>query len=149
VNPFLKLAYICFFTGPAAAGSDDIILCFNNLWMQYGGRPFSPWAMYEGGTDMTYCLGTENSVGAYAYGLDYARNKKTLLDAPTTVIIPAHGSKTLRYGVLFASYDNALDQGIRTIEADNRRLICTAPQGVWTFKADPAFAGLKQMEANF
>jgi hypothetical protein len=144
------MAYICFFTGPAAAGSDDVILRFNNLWMQYGGRPFSPWAPYEGGTDLTYCLGTENSIGAYANGLDYARNIKTLMGAPTTVTIPAHSSRTLRYGVLFTPYDNnSLDQGIRTIEVDSRRLICTAPQGTWSFDAEPSFEGLKQLESNF
>jgi hypothetical protein len=149
VNPFLKLAYISFFTGPAASENDDVILRFNDFWMQYGGRPYTPWAPYEGGTDQTYCLGAENSLGAYAYGLDYARNAKTIMGAPATVTIPAHDSKTLRYGVLFSSYDGALDQGIRTVEADTRRLICTSPQGSWSFDADPAFSGLKKLESNF
>jgi hypothetical protein len=44
VNPALRLAYVCFFTGQAAAGPEDIILRFNEFWMQYGGRPFTPWA---------------------------------------------------------------------------------------------------------
>jgi hypothetical protein len=162
VNPVLKLAYVCFFTGPASAAEDDIILRFNNLWMQYGGRPFTPWAPYEGGADLTYCLGTENAAAAYAYGLEYSRRAKHILNAPTTVSIPAHGVRTLRYGVLFAPYEGAvLDQGIRTIEADNglpgrtegypgdSRLVCSGTKEFWSFRADSAFTVLKQIETRY
>jgi hypothetical protein len=170
VNPALKLAYVCFFTGPASAAEDDIILHFNDLWMQYGGRPFTPWAPYEGGTDLTYCLGTENAVSAYAYGLEYSRQAKRVLNAPATVRIPAHGARTLRYGVLFAPYEGtALDQGIRTIEADGKvagkadskadskadgkadgsRLVCSGTKESRSFNADPAFTVLKQIEALY
>ncbi|MHC6203751.1 hypothetical protein ACYULU_11220 [Breznakiellaceae bacterium SP9] len=148
VNPALKLAYVCFFTGQAAAGPDDIILRFNEYWMQYGGRPFTPWAAYEGGMDQTYCLGTENAVSAYAYGLEYSRKTKTLLGAPTTVIIPAHGERVLRYGTLFAPYESALDEGIRTIEATDSKLVCGGAGGTWSFTADPAFRALKKLAAG-
>jgi hypothetical protein len=158
VNPALKLAYVCFFTGPASAEEDDIILHFNDLWMQYGGRPFTPWAPYEGGTDLTYCLGTENAVSAYAYGLEYSRQAKQVLNAPATVRIPAHGARTLRYGVLFAPYEGtALDQGIRTIETDGKtdsgadgpRLVCSGSKESRFFNADPAFTVLKQLDALY
>jgi hypothetical protein len=165
VNPALKLAYVCFFTGPGSAAEDDIILRFNDLWMQYGGRPFTPWAPYEGGTDLAYCLGTENAAAAYAYGLEYSRQVKQVLDAPATVLIPAHGARTLRYGVLFAPYEGAvLDQGIRTVEAGDGRtgraegksggaggshLICSGTKEFWSFAADPAFTVLKQIEARY
>jgi hypothetical protein len=146
VNPVLKMAYICFFTGQAAAAEDDIILRFNELWMQYGGRPFTPWAPYEGGTDLTYCLGTENALAAYAYGLEYSRKVKTVLGAPATVTIPARGERVLRYGSLFAPYDSALDEGIRAIEPDDSRLVCSGLRDAWSFNADPAFTALKKLE---
>jgi hypothetical protein len=150
VNPSLKMTYICFFTGPGAGGADDIILRFNDLWMQYGGRPFTPWAAYEGGTDLSYCLGTENSAAAYAYGLEYSRQVKTLLGAPATVTIPAGGTKTLRYGSLFASYaETGLDQGIEGIEGEESGLICTGKGKSQRFKADPAFDLLKGLQKKY
>ncbi|MDR1947834.1 MAG: hypothetical protein LBQ38_00405 [Spirochaetaceae bacterium] len=145
VNPALKLVYICFFTGQKAAAEDDIILRFNDLWMQYGGRPFTPWAPYEGAADLTYCLGTENALAAYAYGLNYSRAAGTVLGAPATVTIPAGKEKTLRYGSLFASYEGgAPDGGIRSVIAEEHRLIITGASGeTRAFNADPAFAVLK------
>lgn len=147
VNPGLKAAYICFFTGPAAAGEDDIIFRFNNLWMQYGGRPFTPWAAYEGGTDLTYCLGTENSVSAYAQGLEYARRTGKVMDAPATFIVPAGKQKIIRYGCLFAPYEGAsLDEGVISLEAEERALAGCGKSGVHRFAADPFFKVLKKLE---
>jgi hypothetical protein len=147
VNPQLKMAYICFFTGPAAAGGDDIILRFNNLWMQYGGRPFTPWALYEGGTDLTYCLGTENSIAAFAQGLDYARQVKKVLDTPATFIVPAGEERTLRYGVLFGPYEKTvLDEGVVSLEGEASALVCKGKTGYWRYPADPAFKVLKELE---
>jgi hypothetical protein len=147
VNPGLKMSYICFFTGPAAAGDDDIILRFNDLWMQYGGRPFTPWAAYEGGTDLTYCLGTENSVSAFAQGLEYSRQAQKLMGAPTTVTIPAGKEKTLRYGAALASYDKAvLDDGVSSIEGEANALVCKGKSEYWRINADPLFRGLKALE---
>ncbi|MDR2103011.1 MAG: hypothetical protein LBP42_02790 [Treponema sp.] len=147
VNPSLKLAYICFFTGPKAAAEDDIILRFNDLWMQYGGRPFTPWAPYEGGTDLSYCLGTENAAAAYTYGLEYSRRVREVMGAPTTVLIPALGKKTLRYGVLFAPYENhTLDEGIISIEAQEAALICKGKHAIQQYHADPGFTVLKKIQ---
>jgi hypothetical protein len=146
VNNALKLVYLTFFTGPAAAGGDDIVLYFNNLLMQYGGRPFTPWALYDGGTDQNFCLGLVNSVSALAGGLNYARQTRELLENPTTVTIPAHGTKTLRYGSLFAPYENnILDDGITTVEQENDALVCVK-SGSWSFPADPSFTVLKKLE---
>jgi hypothetical protein len=155
VNPFLKMAYVCFFTGPAAAGDDDIILRFNDLWMQYGGRRFTPWAAFEGGTDLAYCLGTENSAAGFAYGLQYAREKKEFLGAPTTVAIPAGKSRTLRYATLFAPYQGGAadsgfarqDRGIRSIHAEGDSLVLCAESGREKISADPEFKLLKKLEA--
>ena len=147
INPALKVAYICFFPGPAAASDDDFIFRFNNHWMQYGGRPYTPWAAYEGGTDLTYCLGTENSTSAYSLGLEFAREKGKLLDAPTTVIIPARSQKVIRYGTLFAPYDGTvLDDGIVSLEAEEGALVGSGKHGYWRFTADPSFAVLKGLE---
>lgn len=147
VNPGLKIAYISFFTGPAAAAEDDIILTFNDLWMQYGGRPFTPWAPYAGGTDLTYCLGTENSVAAYAQGLEYSKQIKKVLNAPVTVNIPGGAEKTLRYGTLFAPYgEHTLDNGIKALEEEKDAILCQGKNDVWRFAADPRFGILKALE---
>ena len=147
VNPGLKMAYICFFSGPGAAGQDDIVLRFNDLWMQYGGRRFTPWALYSGGTDISYCLGTENSAAAFAQGLEYSRQAGKVLDAPVTVRIPAGKEKFLRYGALFAPYgEDVLDGGINKLEGEPDALICLAKGGRWSFAADPAFGVLKTLE---
>jgi hypothetical protein len=147
VNPHLKLAYICFFPGPGAAAEDDIILRFNNLWMQYGGRPFTPWAPYEGGTDLTYCLGTENSIAAYAQGLDYARQVKKVLDTPATFTVSAGSRRTLRYGVLFAPYEKTvLDNGVGSLEGEGTALVCKGKSEFWRYPADPAFTALRKLE---
>ena len=147
VNPSFKMAYICFFTGGGAAAEDDIIFNFNDLWMQYGGRLFTPWAPYEGGTDLTFCLGTENSVGAYAEGLAYSRKARKILDVPTTVTIPAGKEKVLRYGSLFAPYrENILDEGVSSVEGEADALVCKGKGGHWRFAADPGFGILKALE---
>jgi hypothetical protein len=142
------MTYLCFFTGPAIAAKDDIILRFNDLWMQYGGRPFRPWSPYEGGTDLTYCLGTENAVAAYSAGLEYSRRIGKVLDIPATVTIPANGGRVLRYGTLFAPYSNdSLSEGIKVVEEVQGALICTGAKGEsWHFPADQSFAILKRLE---
>lgn len=148
VNPFQKMAYVSFSPGPGGAGDEDIALYFNNLWMQYGGRPFTPWAPYEGGPDLTYCLGLENSVAAYAYGLAFARETRQVLGNPTIVKIPAMGQKTLRSGTLFAPYEgNALDEGIISVEGEAARLVCKGKETSF-FKADPNFSVLRTLESH-
>ncbi len=148
-NPVLGLAYVCFFPGPAGAAADDIVLGFNDFWMQYGGRPFTPWAAYAGGTDLTYCLGTENAVGAYSAGLELSRTQKKLLGSATTVTIPAGQARTLRYGTLFAAYEGGtLDQGVSAVQAEGRRLACTGSKETAAFDADGDFRTLKQLEGS-
>jgi hypothetical protein len=146
VNTAQKLVYLNFFTGPATAADDDIVIYFNNLWMQYGGRPFTPWALYDGGTDPNFCLGLINSVSALDGGLDYARRMHELLENPTTVKIPALGVKTLRYGSLFAPYENnILDDGITAVHMEEKALVCVKSAS-WNFPADPFFRVLKKLE---
>jgi hypothetical protein len=156
VNPALGMAYITFFTGPAAAADDDFLLRFNEFWMQYGGRPFTPWAPYDGCDDLTYCLGTENAASAYAYGLDFSRKTKELLGAPTTVTIPAGGVKVLRYGTLFDEYQGAaLSGGVDSVEGggssrDSRgsQLVAKSGSGHIQFNADTEFKALKALEKS-
>ncbi|MDR0409952.1 MAG: hypothetical protein LBH18_06100 [Spirochaetaceae bacterium] len=148
VNPLLKMAYISFFPGPASSSSyeagDEIILYFNDIWMQYGGRPFTPWAPWNGAPDQTYCLGVQNATAAYTYGLDYSRRQKRMLGSPTTVTIPAGGEKTLYYGCLFAVYENnILDSGIVGIDAEESRLVCKSATESWKFDADASFSVIR------
>ncbi|GAB1483789.1 hypothetical protein MASR2M78_26050 [Treponema sp.] len=149
VNPELALVYACFFPGPEAAGSDGIGLRFNDLWMQYGGRPFSPWASFEGGTDLTYCLGTENAVGAFANGLAFSKKQGSLLGAPTTLTLKSASVRTLRYGTLFAPYkDGTLDKGVKKIEGEKKGLAFHSGKKSCLLKADPSFKTLKALEAR-
>jgi hypothetical protein len=150
VNPVLKMAYLCFFPGPGGGAPDDIILRFNELWMQYGGRPFTPWALYDGGADLTFCLGTENAVSAYAYGLEYSRQARSVLGSPATVTIPAKGEKILRYGTLFAPYSGeALDKGVKTLEPGTDALIAVGKDGLsCRFTADPEFTLLRKIAVS-
>ncbi|GHV83983.1 hypothetical protein AGMMS50212_13230 [Spirochaetia bacterium] len=147
VNPKLKLVYLCFFTGPSAVEDKEIALRFNNILMQYGGRHYTPWSPWEGGTDINYCVGMGNSISAYNYGLDYSRRVKKLLDAPTTVVIPAKDEKTLCFGSLFAPYENSiLDSGIVGVDAEENKLICKSATESWKFNADSSFAALKKIQ---
>jgi len=95
VNPILRVAYIAFFPGLQNLLPNEIGLNFNDLWMQYGGRNFTPWALNEGGADRSFCLGTENAVGAFANGLAYSREHPLLMGYPTLVTIPAKSERTL------------------------------------------------------
>lgn len=148
-NPVLGLVYATVFPGPAAAGTEGIALSFNDLWMQYGGRRFTPWAAYEGGADRTFCLGVENAVGAYANGLAYAKKVKELMGAPTTVTIPAKGRRVLRYGTLFAPYSGgALDEGVAKLEAERGKLVLSGAEKSAKIPADTDFSLLKGLEAR-
>jgi hypothetical protein len=148
VNPALKMVYISFSPGPGGAEEDDIVLYFNNLWMQYGGRPFTPWAPYEGGPDLSYCLSLENSISAYAYGLGFAREVRQVLGNPATVTVPAMGQRTLRSGKLFTFYDKAsLDGGITSVRMEEDRLACFGSE-VALFNADSRFEVLRKLESR-
>jgi hypothetical protein len=139
VNPRLRLAYLCFFPGPAATGPGEIALSFNDLWMQYGGRDFTPWALHEGGADLTFCLGTENAVGAYANGLEYSRANPDILGAPTTVALPPRSARRLLYGVALLELPADLAaEGVSEVEAEGRhvRLIGKKAQASYPLEAD-------------
>lgn len=151
VNPQLRSLYLCFFPGPAAAGEGEIALSFNDFWMQYGGRSFTPWAAYEGGTDRTFCLGTENITGCFGNGLAASRSAGTLMGAPTVVRVPAGGRRVLRYGTLAAEYADArLDEGIACVSADGGRLVLEGRPGGRPLRldADARFALLKALESR-
>jgi hypothetical protein len=153
INPALNMAYIVFFPGPACVsgltGEEDIILYFNDLWMQYGGRPYTPWAPWDGGPDQTYCLGVETATSAWAYGLDYAIKIKRLLGSPTTVTIPAGVERTLYSGALFAPYEKRiLDSGIVGIDAEEAHLVCKSATEFWKFDADPSFSIIRRIKED-
>ncbi len=151
VNPNLGAVYLCFFKGPAADAPSDIVLTFNDLWLQYGGRRFTPWAQAPGGTDLTFCLGTENAVGAYANGLAYSLEHPELLGAPTTVEIQAGEERTLSYGSLVAEYDrDKLSGGVEQVEIDRSSRIAVQGKkatgsGAQTFKADAEFTEIAKI----
>lgn len=153
VNPNLGSIYVCFFTGPAAATDSEIILRFNDVWMQYGGRRFTPWAASAEGSDMTFCLGTENSIGAYANGLQYALAHPQLLGTPTTQEIGPGKESTLFYGTLAAEYPGTkLAAGVTKIEIDKGGLSLVGRSGTgagsFKIKADPQFKQVKEIIAE-
>jgi len=128
---------------------DEIGLCFNDLWLQYGGRDFTPWSFNEGGSDRTFCLGTENAVGAFANGLPYSREHPDLLGNPTTVEIPAHGQKMLYYGVaLVKLHDDLAESPIVDIEAANEGLVLKGEQKSQEVPVDASFESIRRLVAH-
>jgi hypothetical protein len=142
VNPRQKLVYLSFFTGPKALAEKETPLYFNDLWLNYGGRPFQPWAVQDGTTDQTFCLGAENATGFFANGLADAIKNKTLMGHPAYLTLPAGETHTLHYGTLFQSYrGEALDKGVKSVEPGEKGLILTGYNGEtvrveaeWDFK---------------
>ena len=129
-NPVLNTVYLTFFKGPASATPHDITLNYNDYWMQYGGRDFPPWAYYEGGTDFTFCLGTENATGAYANGLAYSLDHREVLGRPTLIELAPGEEKTLLYGTALLQYDDGvLDEGVQSVHASAAGLSLTGYSG--------------------
>jgi len=146
VNSELSLAYVTWFPGPEAVRTDEIGLCFNNFWMQYGGRPFAPWAMYEGAPDQTFCLGMENSIGAWANGLAESIARKELLGRPTTLQLRAGEEKTLLYATgLFDLGGKTPDGPVTQIEPFMGGLRLKFDHGVLDIEADGNFERLRRM----
>ncbi len=139
VNPAVGALYLAYFRGPASVSDDEIGIRFNDLWMQYGGRRYTPWASFEGGSDLTYCLGTENATGAFANGLKYSLDHEELLGTPTTVSIAPGEEKVHRYGTLAVPFtDGELDDGVGNVEEEGERLRIHGNEGsgVITVEAD-------------
>lgn len=133
-NPHLKLSYVTFFRGASTCGQDEVSLNFVNFWMQYGGRPYTPWAAYEGGTDLCFALGVENATGAFVNGLAASLECREVLGRPTTVAIGPGENKRLFYGTaLFAYDDSVLDNGIARIVPAENGLAVTGRSGEQTF----------------
>ena len=144
VNSELSLAYITWFMGPDTVQTDEIGLCFNNFWMQYGGRPYAPWAMYEGAPDQTFCLGMENSIGAWANGLAESIARKELLERPTTLKLSSGEQKTLLYATgLFDLGSKALDEPVRHIEPASDGLRLEFNHAAISVKADGTLERLR------
>lgn len=130
VNPRLKLIYLSFFKGPAAVSKNEIPLYFYDLWMNYGGRPFTPWAAVDGLTDQTFCLGAENVTGYFANGLNQAIRNPQLLGNPTILHMKPGEEKSLSYGTMFQEYEGDLfDKGVKSIEASEGELIIEGYSG--------------------
>lgn len=149
VNPVIGAAYVTFFPGRSGLPDDEIALGFNDLWMQYGGRSFTPWALHDGGADRTFCLGTENAVGAFANGLAYARANPELLGNPTMVTIPAKGERTLHYGVALVELDKAMaGEAITDVEAEDNYLVLKGGRAFQRVSADAAFRAVRSVEKS-
>ncbi len=149
VNPELRLAYICFFPGEANLPAGEIALSFNDLWLQYGGRRFTPWAVSEDGEDRTFCLGTENGTGAYANGLAYSRLHPEILGRPTMVTIPAGGERKLCYGTALVELcPDLLEEGVKSIEAAPSLLILKGTHSVQHVSIDAQFSRVRDFESR-
>ncbi len=147
VNPRTNHLYLTFFKGPAAASDNEIKLGFNDLWLQYGGRPFPPWANRKGGTDLTFCLGQENTTAGFGNGLKWSLENPTVLGSPTTIEIRAGEEKRLYYGTLFTQIDQGnLHRGIETVEQANNGLeIITRAGPTHLISADHSFTNIGQL----
>ncbi|MFA5468841.1 MAG: hypothetical protein WC224_07305 [Sphaerochaetaceae bacterium] len=147
INPRQKMIYLSFFPGPDAVQADEIPFYFNNMWMQYGGRSFTPWALYEGGADQTFCLGVENSISYYANGLKEAVENQSLLGAPTTFMLPVGERRVQRYGTAFSTFENSkLTGGVQSIEQSAEGLILKQGKASELLTCDSTFTLLKEIE---
>ena len=145
VNPRLGLAYLCFFPGAVALPSGEIALSFNDLWMQYGGRRFEPWAETEGGEDRTFCLGTENATGAYANGLSYSLGQPELLGLPTTVEIPGGGERRLCYGTALVELEpGIIREGVLAVEEEGASVVLKGRKAYQRVALEGDFARLRR-----
>ena len=66
---------------------------------------------------------------------------------PTTITIPAANQRTLRYGTLVAPYGENLDEGVDSVEAEEKRLVVKGKENAF-FAADPGFAILRSLEVK-
>lgn len=149
VNPALKLAYVCFFPGAIGLPAGEIAASFNELWLQYGGRPFTPWSLDEGGPDRTFCLGLENGTSHFGNGLAFARANPTLLGRPTLVEIPAHGARTLAYGVaLLALGDDLVREGVAGVEAEAGAMVLKGVRASQRYPVGADFAAARRLTAR-
>lgn len=148
VNPRLKALYLSFFKGLGAIQENEISLRFNNLWMQYGGRGFVPWANHKDGTDTTFCLGAENAIGAFANGLAYALEHPQLMGHPTHFDLEIDEEKVLYYATLFTfCRDVNIQDGIDDVRAEDRKIavIPRAKGRSMLIDADPGFETIEEM----
>jgi len=130
INPRLKMVYLSWFPGPAHSLKDGLPLTFYNYWMNFGGRPFRPWAASDGGTDRSFCLGAENSISYFANGLGSSVEHPELLGNPTYLVLGEGETKVQHYGTSFFAYeDTSLDQGIEEIEFMGDHLILKTVSG--------------------
>ncbi len=148
LNPRMKMVYFTFFTGPAAStDEDEIILNFNNLSMQYGGRPFTPYALYDGGTDYSFSVGLQDATGYYNLGLKESLGNPTLFGKETTITIKPQQTRTLRYGTAFTSYENPkMDGGIQEVEQVVEGLVLKRGKAWTLIESDSIFHFLKEFE---
>ena len=145
VNPALALAHVAFFPGPAALRPDEVAPAFNILWMQYGGRRFTPWAAREGGSDQAFCLGVEHAASGFANGLAYARSHPEILGSPTTVVIPGRSERIFRYGCLIAELGNSLHGAVQRVDAVEEGLVLSSGHSKLVVPADSHFEGLLEV----
>jgi len=149
VNPVLKLAYVCFFPGLAGLPAGEVAPSFNELWLQYGGRSAAPWAMFDGGDDRTFCLGTENGTSSFNLGLGYARANPVLLGRPTVFEVPARGARTFAYGTALVALDDALvREGVEGIEAEPGAMVLAGARAFQRAEVGADFAAARALVAQ-
>lgn len=106
INPRLQLLYFTFFPGPVAQEEGDLPLYFNHFLMDYGGRQFTPWALYDGGTSQVFNLGCGSGTCYFGEGLARSLTQTALMDRPTTVSLAPDETKTAWYASALVPYEN-------------------------------------------
>ena len=150
VNPRLKMVYLSFSLAPASCDNGKLPLYFHDIWMNYGGRPFSPWAAADGLTDQSFCLGVENATGYFANGLQLSKKNPELMGNPTYQVLFPGERKSLFYGTLIDIYKNdSLDNGIKEVEPEGKYLVLKGYNGKSTkIETDWNFSVLKSTDCH-
>lgn len=148
VNPRLGLVYLCFFPGPGTGMAETIDLNFYDLWLNYGGRHFMPWAAADDRKDRSFCLGTESATGYFANGLADGLEHPNLLGRPSYLSAAPKSTASLHYATAFFAYDDgALDAGVERIERTTEGIALVGKGGKSArLPADSGFEQLSRID---
>lgn len=117
VNPNQESVYLTFFEGPASVPDGEFTFYFNHLWLQYGGRNYTPWASYDGGVDRVFAVGVESAISAWGYGLDYSADHPILMGNPTQLTLKVGETKSIYHGTLIGNlHTDVLNTGIERLQ---------------------------------
>lgn len=148
VNPNRKMVAVNYFLGEKGIlDSEDLILQFHNFEFNSGGMKTTPYALYDGGEDMTNYVTLGASIGHGSLGLASAIENPSFLKNDTSVVIEPNSFKRVCYAQALAPYENArIGQGFYSIEPVIEGLVLKRTKSWALIECDSTFHYLKTLE---